>query len=71
MNSENGIAMTRFPLHLARDLLLSWVRGRWVTLGRIPQTPVVVQTRRKLLKTVRLLVFQFGPKTPSFGQVID
>jgi len=46
------------------------VRGRWVRPGSIPQTPVVVRTRRKPLKTDRLLVFQFGAKMPSFRQVI-
>ncbi len=47
------------------------VRGRWVSPGRIPQTPVVARTRRKLLKIDRLLVFQFDAKLPFFRQVTD
>src|SRR6266481_943408 len=70
MNSKKGMAIDIFRVHLARDLLLSGVRGRWVSPGRIPQTPVVVKTRRKPLKTDRLFVFQFGAKMPSFRQVI-
>jgi len=71
MKSKNGIAITIFWVHLARDLLLIGVRGRWVKPGHIPQTLATLKTRRKLLKTDRLLVFQFGSKTTSFRQVID
>jgi hypothetical protein len=39
--------------------------------GRIAQSLVVVETRCKLLKTDRLLAFQFEAKMPSFRQAMD
>jgi hypothetical protein len=56
---------------LVRDLLLSRGESRWVRPGCIPQPPVVASTRHKLLKTDRLLVFQFDVKMPSFWQATD
>lgn len=71
MKTKNHLAMIIFRGHLARDLLLSEVRGRWVRPGSIPQPLIAAKTRRKLLKTDRLLLFQFGAKMPYFRQAMD
>src|SRR5216684_5838886 len=47
------------------------MRGRWVRPGRIPQPLVGARARRKLLKTGKLDVYQFGAKLPSFRQARD
>jgi len=44
---------------LARNLLLSGLRGRWVGPGRVPRPLVSEKTHAKLLKRKRLLVYQF------------
>jgi len=35
--------------------------------GRVPQPSVGAKARRKLLKTGKLQVYQFGAKLPSFS----
>jgi hypothetical protein len=39
--------------------------------GAIAQPPVGGKARRKLLKTVKLEMYQFGAKVPSFRQARD
>ena len=43
----------------------------WAGPRRIPQPLVGGKTRRKLLKTGKLQVYQFGAKMPSFRQARD
>lgn len=54
---------------LACDLLLIDRRGRWVRPGSIPHPLVARNTCRKLLKIVRLKMFQFDSKLTFFWHV--
>src|SRR5713226_4727763 len=71
MKSRNQRAITIFGDPFGARFAPISLRGSWVRPGCIPQPPVAVKARRKLLKTERLQVFQFDAGMPSFRQAMD